>query len=239
MKINSLHQQLNTNSQAQNRQSNPSFKSIIRTEIVHNGMRTTDKELIQKAYNLLRKILFEKGDKTDSTRQIRRHFFATDREFASSYRNNLGHLIFTHGKVDGDEYTFTGAHAKALKQLGIQLDKFPKKLSRKDEIRKNTLNGIYTHKKEAYVREHSRFPRLRNKDGDELVLTIRTKDVLGNGMQFDGIDFVPQFRNARRAELVQSPKVEPTINSTPTEVLPETSKKLRRNRFSPQLSLLL
>lgn len=217
MQVNSF----NTNNYQQHAQKpalNPSFKSIIPTEIMLNGKKVTDKNTVLGVYRHLRKILAQ--PKSVTSNPIKKAFFDNNKTFAEFCAIPRKTVATRYELVDGDIYTFNGKHAEELEQL-------------RNSVKQSGKYQHYYDKVSAFVYDKRTHSHLHSPKGDELMLKIHV--TAANAKSKPVVESVEFLQMGAFNQTPLPPVIEKPVNKTKTSlvsfpVIP--TKKARSFDFS-------
>lgn len=175
---------------------NPSFKSIIPTEVKANGLIVTDRKLKSAIFAQLNRILFTPAGDNKLAKTIKALFQINDKSFVITHDSNLRGASLRHECVGWTDYVFTGAHAKELDELAKDIGRSQRGLKKKAEkqVARMKSSVPYYRKVETFVKNRIQHPRLHNRQGNELSLVIHTSVESGE-VKIDRIEFKPLYSN--------------------------------------------
>lgn len=226
---------INTNNYQQHAQkpaSKPSFKSIIPTDIVVDGVKTIENADILPLVRQLRKDLA--NPVSEAARNIKKMFFANNKTFADFCERTKRFSAIWYEIVDGNVYIFNGKHAEELDTL-------------RKSVEKSGRHDLYQRRVNEFVYDKRNHSHLHSPKGDvELSLTINAgRAQAGKSLPIaDSVEFSPIGAKtpSRAIEVVYKKEPEsapkPTPKPSPKLIADSSVKKgISIKRREPKASL--
>lgn len=216
---------LNTNTdnyqkKCQRPASNPSFKSIIYTDIKANGQILTDKNLKKAVFSQLNRILFTPAGDNKLAKTIKALFQINDKSFVPTHDPNLKGASLRHECVGWTDYLFTGAYSKVLDELAKDIGRSQRGLTKKaeKEAARKASSIPYYRKVREFVEGRTQHPRLHDNQGNELSLVIHTSVEHGE-VKIDRIEFKPLYSNRAKTASKTPSSTQQTKQQTVQEII--------------------
>lgn len=137
---------------------------------------------MDKVFKALHKILFKKAGQNENALRIKRNFLLNDRIFANSYITAAHGESIRHGVINNLVYTFTGKSAHVLNEIGHSIGK------------KECTGKEYFAKMKELICSRDKYPRLKNHQGDELIMLVNAQEKQtsnGKEINISSLNFVP------------------------------------------------